>query len=245
MAGSGRHGFIGTCLITGASHGLGAALACELAARGHRVLATARRAPTELPGEIAGFDYMQADLAQVDEVAALADWALAESGGRLDLALLNAGLGFYRPLQAETAADIARVLQVNLDACVHLAHALHPALSGGALGLVGSVAHKGAAGMPVYAASKGALDGFGRALAEEWRGEVRVRVLHPGPVATGMSERAGRPRGAIDRFFLSPRAVAAALLDALSAPRGADRQVISYLRVGRRGLWRGLVPGRR
>ena len=46
--------------------------------------------------------------------------------------------------------------------------------------------------MPVYAASKAGLDGFGRALAEEWRGAVTVRVLHPGPVATGMAARAGR-----------------------------------------------------
>ncbi len=224
---------------------MGLSLAQEMAARGYRVLGTGRRAPSDLPPDHALDAYLQADLSRPDEVAALADWAAAQSGGRLDVAVLNAGLGHYRPLTAETASDIAQVVAVNLDAPLQLAHALHPVLSGGALGLVGSVAHGGAAGMPVYAASKGALDGFGRALAEEWRGDVRVRVLHPGPVATGMSERAGRPRDLMDSLFLSPRAVAITLLDALLARRGPDRQVISFLRVGRGMVLRGLTAGGR
>ena len=224
---------------------MGSALAQELAARGFRVLGTGRRAATDLPPGHALDRYLQADLSRPDDVARFADWATARSGGRLDVAVLNAGLGYYRPLTAETAADIARVLGVNLDAPIQLAHALRPALSGGAMGLVGSVAHRGAAVMPVYAASKGALDGFGRALAEEWRGDVRVRVLHPGPVATGMSERAGRPRNLMDSLFLSPRAVAITLLDALLARRGPDRQVISFLRVGRAAVLRGLTAGGR
>lgn len=224
---------------------MGLSLAQEIAARGYRVLGTGRRAQSALPSDHALDAYLQADLSRPDEVAALADWAAAQSGGRLDVAVLNAGLGYYRPLTAETASDIAQVLRVNLDAPIQLAHALRPLLSGGALGLVGSVAHRGAAGMPVYAASKGALDGFGRALAEEWRGDVRVRVLHPGPVATGMSERAGRPRNLMDSLFLSPRAVAITLLDALLARRGADRQVISFQRVGRGMVRRGLTAGGR
>ncbi len=224
---------------------MGLSLAQEMAARGYRVLGTGRRAPADLPPDHPLDTYLQADLSRPDEVAAVADWALAQTGGRIDVAVLNAGLGYYRPLTAESATDIAQVLRVNLDAPLQLAHALRPALAGGALGLVGSVAHRSAAGMPVYAASKGALDGFGRALAEEWRGDVRVRVLHPGPVATGMSERAGRPRNLMDSLFLSPRAVAIALLDALLARRGRDRQVISFLRVGRGLLIRGLTAGGR
>lgn len=238
-------GFFGTCLITGASHGLGLALAQELTTRGYKVLGTGRRPASQVSGGVCDACYHQADLAVPDEVAALADWAITRAGGRLDVAFLNAGQGFYRPLEAETAEEIEQVLQVNLDACMHLSHALRPALSGGALGLVGSVAHRGAAGMPVYAASKGALDGFGRALAEEWRGAVRVRVLHPGPVATGMSERAGRPRDRMDRLFLPPVAVAAAMVDALLAPRGADRQVIAFLRLARRALRPRFLAGSR
>lgn len=206
---------------------------------------TGRRPAAALPPDYPDIPYLQADLADPVAVAQLPDRTLAAARGRLDMAVLNAGLGHYRPLQAETATDIAKVLQVNLDANLQLAHGLRPALTGGAIGLVGSVAHRGAAGMPVYAASKAALDGFGRALAEEWRGAVRVRVLHPGPVATGMSERAGRPRDLMNRLFMSPGAVAAALLDALLAPGGADRQVVSHLRVGRAALLRRVGGGGR
>jgi NAD(P)-dependent dehydrogenase (short-subunit alcohol dehydrogenase family) len=123
-------------------------------------------------------------------------------------------MGYFRPLIAETPFDIARTVATNVEAPVALARALYPALAaaGGRLGLVGSVARRGAAGMPVYAATKGALDGFGRALASEWQGRVAVRVLHPGPTATGMSVRAGRPADWVDRLMLNPDAVAAVLL---------------------------------
>ncbi len=202
----------------------------HLHARGQRVLASGQRALADLPSDFPDCAYLPCDLAQPDCAFALADWAKAQ--GPVQVAILNAGAGYFRPLQDETPPDIARVLQINLGANIALAHALRPALEGGTLGLIGSVAHKGAAGMPVYAASKGALDGFGRALAEEWRGAVRVRVLHPGPVATGMSERAGRRPDFADRLFLPPEAVATALLKALDTPRGADRQVVSFWRVG-------------
>lgn len=214
-------------LVTGASHGVGLALVRELRARGQDVVASGRRAASALPADFPDCRYICADLS---DAAAVAE--VVAAAPRLHGAILNAGLGHYRPLAQETPDAIARVLTVNLDANIALAHGLRGALTGGYLGLIGSVARKGAAGMPVYAASKGALDGFGRALAEEWRGAVRVRVLHPGPTATGMSERAGRTPDMMDRLFLSPDAVARSILAALEAPRGADRQVISFLRIG-------------
>ncbi|MFU8899717.1 MAG: SDR family NAD(P)-dependent oxidoreductase, partial [Roseinatronobacter sp.] len=238
MTGSGKF-----CLLTGASHGLGLALAQELVARGYQVLGTGRRPHAELPADFPDCAYLPVDLTQADAAPRIAAWCAQQVAGPLPLAILNAGAGRYRPLSDETAAEMAAVLQINFDANVQLAQALHPKLQGGTLGLIGSVAHKGAAGMPVYAASKGALDGFGRALAEEWRGTVRVRVLHPGPVATGMSERAGRPRDMIDSLFLSPRAVAMTLLDRLNSTRGPDRQVVSFAQVGGHMLWRKLARG--
>lgn len=228
------------CLLTGASHGLGLALAQELVARGYRVLGTGRRPLLDLPDDYPDCAYLQVDLTQADAALRIADWTAQQVAGPLPLAILNAGAGRYRPLSQETAAEMAEVLRINFDVNLQLAQALFTKLQGGSLGLIGSVAHRGAAGMPVYAASKGALDGFGRALAEEWRDMVRVRVLHPGPVATGMSERAGRPRDLMDSLFLSPRAVAMTLLDRLLRPRGADRQVVSFAQVGSNQLWRKL-----
>jgi short-subunit dehydrogenase len=217
-----------TVLVTGASHGLGLELVRLLAARGVPVLATGRRGQADLPADFPDCRYLRADLGDPVHLARVVAAGAAQP---LAGAILNAGMGFYRGIEAESPADIARVLTVNLDAQIVLAHGLRGALTGGYLGLIGSVARKGAAGMPVYAASKGGLDGFGRALAQEWRGAVRVRVLHPGPTATGMSERAGRAPDAMDRLFLPPALVARAILRALEAPRGPDRQVISFVQV--------------
>jgi NAD(P)-dependent dehydrogenase (short-subunit alcohol dehydrogenase family) len=226
-----------TWLVTGASHGLGLEIVRLLVARGVGVLASGQRPTAELPQDFPDCQYIPCDLSDAQAVATLVQQVVAH--GPLRGAVLNAGAGYFRPLDQETPADIARVMAVNLDANISLAHGLHPVLAGGTLGLIGSVAHKGAAGMPVYAASKAALDGFGRALAEEWRGQIRVRVLHPGPVATGMSARAGRTPDLADRFFLPPRPTAAAVLRALDAPRGPDRQKVSFFRVGLHRLMRG------
>jgi len=223
--------------ITGASSGLGLEMVRLLAARGMPVCASGRRGPGDLPDDFPNIPYHACDLANPTAVTKLADWAMGQ--GPLRAVVLNAGAGFFRPLAQETPDAIARVLAINLDANIALAHRLCPVLSGGRLGLIGSVAHKGAAGMPVYAASKSALDGFGRALAEEWRGTVKLRVLHPGPVATGMATRAGRIPDFADRLFLPPRQTAAALLAALNAASGADRQTVSFLRVGLHRVLKG------
>lgn len=215
-------------LVTGASSGIGLALVRLLAARGDTVLASGRRPAAELPADFPDCAYLALDLSAADGPSRLADWA----GTPLDAAILNAGAGHYRPLEHETPDAIAAILATNLTAPTCLAHALYPALAarGGHLGLIGSVAWKGAASMPVYAASKAALDGFGRALAAEWAGRVSVRVIHPGPTATGMSQRAGRPADWIDRIMLPPDAVARGILSALEG-RGRWRRVVSFPQV--------------
>ncbi|MGY6706385.1 SDR family NAD(P)-dependent oxidoreductase [Roseinatronobacter sp.] len=217
--------------VTGGASGLGLELVRAARRNGHRVICTGRRGAQDLPVDFPDIPYLSCDLASEDGANKVADWAIQNSGGQIDCALLNAADGYFRPMTLETPDAIMRVLSVNLDANMILAHRLYPALSGGHLALIGSVAHKGAAGMPVYAASKAALDGFGRALAEEWRGRTYVRVLHPGPTATGMAERAGRRPNAADKLFLAARPMAQAVLDAALATKGRDRQVISYGRV--------------
>lgn len=214
-------------LVTGASSGIGLALVRRLAGQGARVLATGRRGAADLPGDFPDVPYLALDLTQAGARAALVQAA----GARLDRAILNAGIGHYRPLVAETPADIAATVALNFAAPVHLARALFPALAqvGGRLGLVGSVAWRGAPTMPAYAATKGALDGFGRALASEWQGRVAVRVLHPGPTATGMAVRAGRAPDWVDRIMLDPDRVAAAMLKGLDG--GAWRATASFASV--------------
>ena len=202
-------------LVTGASSGIGEALVAVCAARGDTVLATGRRArdAVSLP---AGIAYVSADLAEDGAVDMISQ---AWGDGPIDLLIANAGTGYARPIEEEDAGAIAGVVAVNLAAPIRLAHgfAARLAAARGTLVLVGSVAHKGAAKMPVYAATKAGLDGFARALNAEWRGRVDVVAIHPGPTRTGMLDRSGyrHPRltnDALQTVFLTPETVARLIL---------------------------------
>lgn len=214
-----------TWLVTGASHGIGLEVCRQLRADGHEVVASGRRAAAALPPDFPDTGYISADLGTAEGRAHM----VANLPDQLDLALLNAGIGYYRPLLAEDPDAIARVLRTNLLAPIALASALFPILdaTGGVLGLVGSVAYRKAAGMPVYAASKARLDGFGRSLRSEWQGRVDVRVIHPGPTATGMAQRAGLTSAASQRLMLPVQDVAAGIIAAMRRP-GRHRRTVSF-----------------
>jgi len=225
-----------TYLVTGASSGIGLDIVRLLTARGHRIIATGRRGKADLPADFPDLEYLPADLGSEADRARIID----RLPGVLNRAILAAGVGHYRPLSKENASDIRRTVNINLTANVCLAHALHAPLAkaGGRLGFVGSTAYRGASTMPIYAASKAAIDGFARSLAIEWSGKIVVKALHPGPTATGMSVRAGRPADLLDRLMLpSPRA-ASALIAALEKD-GGFRRIVSYASVWKRAILAG------
>lgn len=215
-------------LVTGASSGIGLEIVRLLHERGDKVIATGRRIPSQLPKGFPDIPYYAADLSDFAARSAL----LEATPDHLDRAILCAGRGHYRPLTAELGADISEVVEVNLAASIHLAHGLyHPLMaSAGRIAFVGSVASKGAASMPVYAATKAAVDGFARSLALEWQGRIAVKALHPGPTATGMSVRSGRAPDFLDRLMLPPAVVARTIVAALE-DNGPYRRTISYGRV--------------
>lgn len=220
--------------MTGASAGIGLAVCRMLHAAGHEVTGVGRREAARLAPEFPDMRYISADLGSPAGLARLSD----HLPGRLDMALLGAGVGHYRPLQAEDAAAIEQVLSVNLVAPMLIAGRLFPALqaTGGVLGLVGSVAYRRADAMPVYAASKAGLDGFGRSLRSEWQGRVDVRVIHPGPTATGMAERAGLTSRLALRMMLPVEDVAAGVIAAMRG-NGRMRRRVSFGHVLRGKLW--------
>jgi short-subunit dehydrogenase len=178
-------------LVTGASSGLGAAVARRLAAEPElRLVLVARRRDRleALAAEVGGATVIAADLLDEATPALVAERVQAEHG-RLDLLVNNAGIG-GRGAFAETGwAEVRRLMATNFDAQVRLTEALLPLLRRSApssIIFVGSVAGRVArARSGHYSASKFALAGWVESLQmEERRQGVHVALVQPGFVAT-------------------------------------------------------------
>jgi short-subunit dehydrogenase len=180
-------------LVTGASSGIGRAVAARLAAAGARVLAHGRDAAA-----LAALDAtpLIEDLAEPGAGTRLAEAALGVAG-RVDIVVGNAGQGWAGPFAQMPPELTARLLAVNLTAPLELTRALLPAFGDrpGALIFVTSIAGRmGVAGEAVYSATKAGLDSFAESLRFELTGRpVRVGVVVPGVVDTPFFERRGRP----------------------------------------------------
>jgi short-subunit dehydrogenase len=179
-------------LVTGASRGLGAALARAVARRGHRVLLAARiSAELELrAAEIArqhgsaAVAWHACDLRDGRQVDALAATATRVLGG-VDVLINNAGIGAYRPFLENRVEELDEVLALNLAAPMRLAHALLPGMierGGGYLIHVASdLARRPLARMAPYVASKHGLLGLAASLHREFRADgIRVTTVLPG-----------------------------------------------------------------
>ncbi|MGW6374441.1 SDR family oxidoreductase [Rhodococcus sp. NPDC055112] len=210
-----------TALITGASRGLGAAIARELAPTHHLLLGA--RSPESLEpilAELPGAVGLPADLTEHDAVAAAA--AGIES---LDVLVHNAGVAELGPI-AETPAEAwRRSFESNVVAVAELTRLLLPALraANGHVVLINSGAGiRANAGWGAYAASKFALRAFGDALRLE-EPALRVTSIHPGRIDTDMQrDIIGTEGGAYDPGeFLKAGTVAGAVRGAIETPRDA------------------------
>jgi len=181
-------------LVTGASRGIGAAIARALDAAGARVLLAARdvEALAAVAAEL-GHDpaILPVDLAEAGAAADLARRALETSGGRLDVLVNNAAYA-RRVHLADTDADlIDQVLAVNVRAPLLLVRDLEEALAASGHGsIVNITSVSGLVGTPrraIYGASKAALDSITRTLALDLgpRG-IRVNAVAPGVVDTDL-----------------------------------------------------------
>jgi uncharacterized protein len=170
-------------LLTGASGGIGKAIAAALHERGTDVAVSARRADVldQIRAELSDrIEPMPADLARAEDVD-----ALAHRAGAVDVLVANAALPASGRLETFSAEEIDRALAVNLRAPIQLARALVPGMAERGRGhvvLVSSLSGKVAAGGgSVYSATKFGLRGFGTALRDELRGAgVGVTVVFPG-----------------------------------------------------------------
>lgn len=209
-------------VITGGNAGIGLALAKKLADR-HHLLITGRKSPADVAGIIpGGVRYVVADQGDPEASArALADGMGDLGWDRIDNAVLNAGVGFAAPDGFDATDAIRQTLDTNLAAAIAQARMLYPFLekSRGTLTFVGSVAHRGSAAIPAYAASKAGLHGLARALRSEWAGRVAVQILHPGPTRTDMHEKAGYDPGRMRALFLDADDTAKMMAAAIASRR--------------------------
>jgi NAD(P)-dependent dehydrogenase (short-subunit alcohol dehydrogenase family) len=183
-----------TALVTGASRGIGAAVARRLDASGVRVALSAR-SEADLKAVAAGLAndpvVLPADLALPDSAGQLAAAALSELGA-VDVLVNNAGaFAGGGPTSLLQTADADAVLAVNVRAALQLAGLIgaHMAERGGGsiVNLASVVATTTTPYTALYTASKGALAGATRALAAEWGAAgVRVNSVSPGIVDTDM-----------------------------------------------------------
>ena len=202
-------------VITGASAGIGVALARVFARNGHALALVARRADRlrALADEIAGAGgarplVIVADLQQSDAARVIGE-ALAAQGAEPQFMVNNAGFGLVGVAAALDRDEQLAMIDVNVRALTDLSLAFVDSLArhrGGILNVGSMAGFLPGPGMAVYYASKAYVLSFSEALHSELapRG-IRVAVLCPGPVPTEFAERAGL-KGGLGPNFLSQSA---------------------------------------
>lgn len=230
-------------LLTGASGGIGAAIAAALRERGASLVLSGRRADVleRLAREVGATRVLPADLAEGSDVG-----DLATGVGPVDVLVANAALPASGAVTDYSPEQIDRALDVNLRAPIQLARALLPGMverGAGHLVFISSLAGKVASpGSALYSATKFGLRGFAQGLRQDLHGTgVGVTAVFPGFVSdAGLFAEAGveLPRGV---RTVAPEAVARAVVQGIERDRGEIDVAPLGLRAA--ALLSGVAPG--
>jgi NADP-dependent 3-hydroxy acid dehydrogenase YdfG len=207
-------------LVTGASRGIGRAIALRFAREGWNVVAVARKQPEldALRAEVISAGGMcrtvALDVADASAVARQLD------GIEVDVLVNNAGVGILKPLMELTAEEWHRMLDVNVNALFHVTRAVLPGMfarKGGHVCTIGSIGGRSVfAGGSCYGATKAFVTAWAENLMIEVRDRgVKVSVVMPGAVATEFN---GNAPGDKDRWKLMPADVAEAVAQVVLTP---------------------------
>ena len=221
--------------ITGASRGVGAAVARAFHGDGMKVALASRS------GDDLGLDGalgIECDVRDPDAVAAAVDAAVAEFG-RLDVVVANAGVGAYGPFLEMDPEDVEAMIDINLKGTLYTARFTLPHLiesKGDFVSLASVAGLRAFPGEAVYNASKFGMLGFTRALDHELR-ELGVRVTNvaPGGIATDFAMGSGRTPDSVEGM-MSAEEVADVVLFTVNQPRNLRMMTVSF-RPMNEGSW--------
>ena len=203
-----------TVLVTGASSGIGRAIAQNLLQLGHSVIGVSRDC-RKFTRQMENFSPVQLDLSQLSELPKKI-FQLQQMFPNIDAVVFSAGLGQFGSVEEFSYSQIEALMTLNFTSQVFLTKALLPALKRKAnsdLIYIGSeAALKGSRKGAVYCASKFAVRGFTQALREECgKSNVRVCLINPGMVKTAFFDHLAFEPGDHDSNAILPEDVAAAV----------------------------------
>jgi 3-oxoacyl-[acyl-carrier protein] reductase len=206
-------------LVTGASEGIGRAIAEALVHEGARVTITGRREKElRAAAQEIGAEWFTGDVG-VEADAVRTVRTVIERHGRLDILVNNAGYGIFKPLVDTTLEELEAMYRTNVFGPFLMAREAARQFirqgSGELINIASTSSLKGSASRTAYGSSKFAL----RGMTECWRDElrrhnVRVMLVNPSEVMTEFAAKAGAPREASDKK-LRPKEIADAIIGAL------------------------------
>ena len=190
-----------TCIVTGASSGIGLEIARQLAKKGYGLTLTARREDrlTTLAEELRAtgirVEVVAADLSVAEERARLVD-EVGARGLAVDVLVNNAGLSTSGPAYRTDRDRELLMIRTNVEAVIDLCTLVLPGMvergQGGVLNVASTAAFQPVPGQAGYGGTKAFVLSYGHAIRAELRGKgVIVTTLCPGPVQTGFGEAAG------------------------------------------------------